>query len=343
MSINPNRSRVTSTLITVAGLALTIAGCESTQHAHKNQNHGTYAIIDGKQVDVPDIDMADSRSNNAIINEGKYNSQVMDILRVYAVEYGPRLTGSTRLQNSQRWATNKLQDWGLQNARMEEYGTMETRFDRGPSSGKIFSTSISDNGERKEMRSMQFSTLSWSPGTNGPVSGHVAFLPSTMSEYEQNRGKYTDAWVMIQPDYGGKGGIRSTGYQMRDRFDERHEIRQGTHELSKPVDTQIASDDGVVWEGTFDYNGSKIPATFTIDESGDSITGSMSIEGFAEGPIENATREGDAVSFKWTHAMGSSNSTQRSDSIPSKRCEKRASSRSAPVTLRRATPTTRSG
>jgi hypothetical protein len=307
MSINPDRLNTLSTLIAAAGLALTLAGCESTPHAHGYHSNASYAIIDGEQVDVPDIDMADSRSNKAIINEGMNNSQVMDILRVYAVEYGPRLTGSTRLQKAQRWATNQLEDWGLKNARMQEYGTLETRFDRGPSSGTIYSTSIDEDGERKEMRSMEFSTLSWSPGTDGPVSGPVAFLPSTMSEYEANRGNYAGAWVMIQPNYGGSGGIRSTGYMMRDRFDERHEIREGTHEHTQQIDTQVAA--GVVWEGSFDYNGSKIPATFTLDESGDSISGSMSIEGFAEGPIENATRDGDTVAFKWTHSMGTSNIT----------------------------------
>lgn len=306
MFINPNRFTTSCTLITAAGLAMTFAGCESTPRAHGYNSSGSYAIIDGEQVDVPDIPMGDKRSNKAIISEGKNNSQVMDILRVYTIEYGPRLTGSTRLQNAQRWAVDQLQSWGLENARLDQYGMHETRFDRGPSSGKIFSTSIDEDGERKEMRSMEFSTLSWSPGTDGPVSGHVAFLPSTMSEYEQNRGSYSGAWVMIQPNYGGRGGIRSTGYMMRDRFDERHEIREGTHELTQQVDTQIAAEDGSAWEGSFDYNGSKIPATFTLDESGDSITGSMSIEGFAEGPIENASRDGDTVSFKWTHSMGTS-------------------------------------
>jgi peptidase M28-like protein len=306
MSVNTNRFHISSTLIAATGLALTIAGCESTPNILGSNNaQSSYAIIDGKQVDVPDIEMADSRSNRAIINEGKNNSQVMDILSVYAVEYGPRLTGSTRLQKAQRWATDSFQSWGLEDSRMEQYGTLATRFDRGPSTGKIFSTSIDKDGERKEMRSLEFSTLSWSPGTDGPVSGHVAYLPTTMSEYNANQGSYAGSWVMIEPDYGGRGGIRSTGYMMRDRFDERHEIRNGTHKSVQQIDTQTASEN--TWEGSFDYNGSKIPATFSIDESGDSITGNMSIEGFAEGPIENASRDGDTLSFKWTHSMGTSN------------------------------------
>lgn len=308
MRLIPNRTHTSATLLSIAGIALSLSGCESTgQHRAHNHAADQYAIVDGKQVAAPDIKMGDDRTINAIIEEGKHNSEVMDILRVYAVEHGPRLTGSTNLENAQRWARDQFSSWGLTNSRLHEYDTIATRFDRGPSTGKVVLISEDAEDENKDLHTIEFSTLSWSPGTDGPVSGQVAYLPTTMSEYESMRGSFDGAWVMINPDYAGKGGIRSTGYMMRDRFDERHNIRTGKTESTEQVDQPVVS--GVQWDGTFEYNTSKILTKLIVDESGDTITGHMSIDGFAEGPISDASKEGDTLTFKWTHSMGTSNIT----------------------------------
>ena len=306
MHLRSHRYSTVAAMTTLAGLALALSACESTSMRSSINSSDQYAMVDGQRVDVPDIDMGDSRTINAIIKQGRDHSEIMDILRVYAIDHGPRLTGSSNLEEAQRWARDQLADWGLTNARLHEYDTLATRFDRGPSTGKVIRISGDPEKDNKEMRSMEFSTLSWSPGTDGPVSGHVQFLPTSMSDYESNRGSYEGAWVMLDPNYGGKGGIRSTGYMMRDRMDQRHELRQGA-EVSEPIDTQVAS--GVEWKGTFDYNGSKIPATLIIDETDYGINGSMSIDGFAEGPIAEASRDDDTLTFKWTHTMGTSDIT----------------------------------
>jgi len=303
MRLPSHRLSSTAALTTLAGLAFALTGCESTNlTASLEQSADQYAIVDGQRVEVPDIDMGSDRMIRRIIEQGRDHSEVMDILRVYTVQHGPRLTGSSNLEAAQRWARDQLSGWGLTDARLQQYDTLATRFDRGPSTGTVFM--LSDDAEPKEMHTMEFSTLSWSPGTDGPVSGHVAFLPTSMSEYESNRGNYEGAWVMLSPNYGGKGGIRSTGFMMRDRMDERHELRQGGTPNTDPVDAPVVA--GEIWKGSFNYNGSNIPATLTLDESGDSINGSVNIDGFAEGPIENATRDGDTLTFGWTHSMGSS-------------------------------------
>jgi len=296
----------TAAMTTLAGLAVALGGCETTNTRSSMNAADQYAVVDGERVDVPDIQMGDSRTINAIISQGRDHSEVMDILRVYAVDHGPRLTGSSNLEAAQRWARDQLADWGLSNARLHEYDTIATRFDRGPSTGKVIRVSGDPETDNKDMRSMEFSTLSWSPGTDGPVSGHVQFLPTSMSDYESNQGSYEGAWVMLDPNYGGKGGIRSTGYMMRDRMDQRHELREGA-ESAEPVDTQVSA--GVEWKGSFDYNGSKIPATLIIDETDNGINGHMSIDGFAEGPIADATKDGDTINFRWTHSMGTSDIT----------------------------------
>lgn len=307
MPRNSHRTLVSATLLAAAGLSMSLSGCEATgQHRSHNHSNDQYAIVDGQRVAAPDIEMGNDRTIAAIIEEGKNNSEVMDILRVLTIEYGPRLTGSTNLENAQHWTRDQLSSWGLTNSRLHEYDTIATRFDRGPSTGKVVLVSDNSEEENQDLHTIEFSTLSWSPGTDGPVSGHVAYLPTTMSQYESNRGSFDGAWVMISPNYSDDGGIRSTGYQMRDRFDERHNIRTGNVQ-EEAVDQPVVA--GTQWNGTYEYNTSRIPTTLTIDDSDDTITGHMSIEGFSEGPISDATQNGDTMSFKWTHSMGTSNIT----------------------------------
>lgn len=311
MPRNTHRALAFATLFAAAGLSISLSGCESTgQHRSHNHSSDQYAIVDGKRVAAPDIEMGNDRTITAIIEEGKNNSEVMDILRVLTIEHGPRLTGSTNLENAQRWTRDQLSSWGLTNSRLHEYAIIATRFDRGPSTGKVVLLADNAEKENQDLHTIEFSTLSWSPGTDGPVSGHAAYLPTTMSEYESNRGSFDGAWVMISPDYSGDGGIRSTGYQMRDRFDERHNIRTGNVQQEAIDQPAVA---GTQWNGTYEYNTSKIPTTLIIDDSSNTITGHMSIDGFSEGPISDATKDGDTMSFKWTHSMGTSNITLTMD------------------------------
>ncbi len=304
----------TTTLVSaIAGLPFMLAGCQSVPSAAVNNSSNAYAIIDGEQTDVPQIAMGDKRSIDAIIKQGKDHSEVMNILRSYTVEYGPRLTGSSNLQAAQRWGRNQLADWGLSNARLETWGTIATRFDRGDCSGTIYSIPEDPEMDPIELRSMEFTTLSWSVGTDGPTRGPIAFLPETMDEYEANKGNYENAWILISPNYGSRGGVRSVGFLMRERMDERHSIRQEAKAQAElpetnEIDATESADpaDGVEWIGTFHYNTSAIPTVLTIKESDEGITGSMAIEGFAEGPMDNAVRDGDTITFDWTHSMGSS-------------------------------------
>ena len=130
------------------------------------------------------------------------------------------------------------------------------------------------------------------------------FLPKTLDEYEQNKSKYADAWVLLEPNYAGRGGVRSTGYLMRQRMDERHEVRAEIEKNKQLAQSQAGQVSPHTWEGSFDYHGSLVPATLMLDESGLTPVGSMSIQNFSEGPIDNIERNGDTVTFSWTHDMG---------------------------------------
>jgi hypothetical protein len=268
-----------------------------------------FAVIDGEEVPAPNIPMGDADTIERIIQEGMNNSHVMSILSTLTEEYGPRLTGSTRLQTAQRWARDQFSSWGMSNAQLHEWGTIATRFDRGPSTGKVFLVNSDPDKENKKLRDLEFSTLAWSRGTDGPTSGKVMHLPETLAEYEANAGEYADAWVLIKPSYTGRGGVRSTGYLMRQRMDDRHNIRKDieTKAVAASENTDANAADSNAWNGFFDYHGTPVPAVLTIDESTNPPSGTMTIEGFSEGPISEFTRDGDSVKFHWKHAMGASN------------------------------------
>ena len=95
-----------------------------------------------------------------IRQEGLENSQVMDHLQVLTDYFGARLTGSPTLEASGEWALNRMESWGLQNARKDEWdwgrpGWENVRF----SAHMVSPANDALIGE----------VLAWTPGTDGPV------------------------------------------------------------------------------------------------------------------------------------------------------------------------------
>ena len=323
-------TRALAVLATLAGTALSISACSVSLNVD-DQNHSSvaqqsttgtaahqsvaraepewFAIVDGKEITPPSIPMGDRATIERIINEGQNHSEVLSILSTLAETYGPRLTGSTNLENAQNWARDQFQSWGMSNAELQQWGTVATRFDRGPSTGKVYLVNDDPDKENKELRTLEFTTLAWSRGTDGPVSGKVLRMPETMDEYETHKGEYANAWVLLKPSYTGRGGVRSVGFLMRQRMDDRNNIRNEIEsKLNTPADDagELAADSNA-WSGTFDYHGTPVPAILTLDETTDPVSGAMNIEGFSDGPISDFTREGNTIKFHWKHAMGASN------------------------------------
>lgn len=287
-------------IVSAAGL---LVGCQSTQTTVAAPER--FAVIGGERAPAPDIEMGDPSVIESIIAEGRDNTQVFALLTEMCNTFGPRLTGSAASEASQQWARTKLDTWGLDNARLEEWGTIATRFDRGPSTGSVHLPADGDEPGNK-IRDLEFTTLAWTTGTDGPVRGPAVTMPETMDEYEANAGSYAGAWVLLKPDYSGRRGIRSVGFLMR----ENHQLRDRTR---KALAGETAGDEtaaaptapaGQVWNGTLDYNGSPVPVELTLTSLGESPQGVMSIPNFHTGPIQDARLEGDNLRFRFSHAMG---------------------------------------
>ena len=101
---------------------------------------------------------------NRIRDEGINRSQVMDTLQYLTDRIGPRLTGSPALVEANEWTLQKLQEWGLKNGRLEEWGP----FGRGWS----FSRSAVHMIQPRQTPLMAL-PKAWTPGTSGPVRGRA--------------------------------------------------------------------------------------------------------------------------------------------------------------------------
>ncbi len=291
--------------VSIVGL---LAGCQATTTTHQPDAPSEpmperFAVIDGQRVPAPDIRMGDPATIEAIIDEGTGQTQVLSILTEMVETFGPRLTGSAALEAAQAWSIDNLNAWGLENVRLEQWGTIATRFDRGPSSAKVLLA-----GDDDTMREMEFSTLAWTIGTPGPVRGPAVFMPESMEEYESNAGSYAGAWVLMKPDYSGRRGIRSVGFLMRQNLELRESIRA---QLDGTPAAGSGADEGTLpagqrWEGTFDYNGSKLPLTLVITKPGAKPEGVFSLENFHTGPISDASFADGVLAFAYEHSMGRS-------------------------------------
>jgi hypothetical protein len=125
-----------------------------------------------------------------IKSEGFQNSQVMETLFWLTDVHGPRLTGSPNMKASSEWARDQLAKWGMENAKLESWGT----FGRGWTTEKF---SI-------EMLEPQYQPIiawpqAWTAGTNGAVSGTPVIMNVTTEEdLAKYKGKLRGAIVLTQ-------------------------------------------------------------------------------------------------------------------------------------------------
>lgn len=123
-----------------------------------------------------------------IIQEGKYHSQVMDLLK-QLTDNGPRLTSSSNLERAETWALAKFKSFGLQNVHLEKWGEYPVGFDRGKCSGAMVAPMN---------RQFEFTTPSWTEGTHGKKRGPAVYAPTTMDEFNKVKDQLKGAWVVFK-------------------------------------------------------------------------------------------------------------------------------------------------
>jgi len=117
-----------------------------------------------------------------IKDEAFNDSKVMDHLFYLTDVNGPRLTNSPGQRSASDWAVKSLKSWGIDNARLETWGT----FGRGWSVSH-FTMSL----RQPSYAPLSGVPLAWSSGTKGMVSGEAVFAPLFTAQ-EQERGEARD-------------------------------------------------------------------------------------------------------------------------------------------------------
>ena len=177
MTMTP-RAPVAFTLATCAALLVAaLAGSATGLPVPPQDEPGSYAVIEGKKAPIPAVTMGDPATIARIIDEGKHHNQVMAHLTHLSVDIGPRLTGSSNAEAANRWARDQFESWGLTlpafggakgqtstdsgQRGLWQWGEIATRFDRGPSTGKVLAIRNpgAETPEYRTVRDMEFTTL----------------------------------------------------------------------------------------------------------------------------------------------------------------------------------------
>lgn len=290
---------------------------------------GSYIVVNGKVEAVPAVKLGDKSTVAKIISEGKDRNQVMDHLTHLATKIGPRLTGSTNVETANKWAMEQFKSWGLESS-LHEWGTIPVRFDRGPSSAKV--GTVRENGDFRSQRDMEFTTLAWIGGTEGPVRGQVLKMPENEAQFEAVKDKLKGSWVLIKASGQGRRGVGgfAGGASARQRFFAETRKKIAVGELStdtKPAaktepkaEAAAPATDGIAgnWEGT--ATGGPIPEggtpfNLTLKLEGAAVTGTMAFPGFHSGPIKEGKWDEGAksLSFVWENPVGAGTYTFKID------------------------------
>lgn len=246
-------------LLTLTLAPAFLAGCSSSGSASSDSYYPgrVVCIREGKEVAPPAIPMGDQATIGRILDEGKHRNQVMNHLRYLTQEIGPRLTGSSNAEKANNWTLQQFRSWGL-DASLFKWGEFETRFDRGPCTGKLFTKRSVKNEDGvaedkwNSVRDLQFTTLAWTRGTDGPKRGPVVKMPESDDDYASAKDSLRGAWVLLEPTTTtGPTGVRGPGQRAGDRFKSRIKTRESQ---SKGEDMgKVAIDDRVIFDGILGF------------------------------------------------------------------------------------------
>ncbi len=145
-----------------------------------------------------EVEPLDLEAIALIREEAMERSQIMETAWYITDLYGPRLTGSTNLRAAAEWARDQMTEWGLTDARLEEWGPFGPGWNNEHFYGHVL--------EPQPYPLLGF-PAAWTPGTDGLVRGEAILAPiGSPQEFERFRGTLkgkfvlTDAPIPFQHD-----------------------------------------------------------------------------------------------------------------------------------------------
>jgi len=119
-----------------------------------------------------------------IRSEAAERSQILNTLHMLTDVYGPRLTGSPNLKAASDWVVKRTTGWGLKNAHLEPW-------DFGRPGWVNERTSAFLIAPTKD--TLVVEALSWTPGTNGAVTGSAVQIQPPSRVTKEQLAAYFDA------------------------------------------------------------------------------------------------------------------------------------------------------
>jgi carboxypeptidase Q len=133
-------------------------------------------------------DRADLATIMAIREEGIRRSKVMETASVITDRIGPRVTGSPAMNEANEWTRQQLEQWGMENARVERWEPFGRSWSYELASLRMV---VPSSGQ------MYAIPKAWSPGTDGPVRAKAVLLNlMTPADLEKQKGKLAGMIVL---------------------------------------------------------------------------------------------------------------------------------------------------
>lgn len=138
----------------------------------------------------------DPAVNARIVDIGKNRNQVWKTLNDLT-SIGPRLTTSHTLDEASQWCMEKFKSYGLTNVHLEKWGEWPWGFQRG-------------DVQWAKMTSpwkleFEFTSPSWTPGTEGPLKAKCVLAPGSPEEFENVKNDLVGKWVVFtEPSRRGR-------------------------------------------------------------------------------------------------------------------------------------------
>ncbi len=123
-----------------------------------------------------------------VIAEVKANAQLQGNLQHLCDVIGPRVTGSANLEKANKWAAEKMKEYGLTNVKLEPW-EIPVAWERGTVSFKMV--------EPNPGKALIAASMAWTPGTKGKITGEVVFLDAkTKDDLAKYKGKLKNAIIL---------------------------------------------------------------------------------------------------------------------------------------------------
>ena len=139
------------------------------------------------------VSSAQDKVVSKVLELGRTDNRTMQLADHLDNVIGGRIVGSSALTHAEAWVKEQFESWGYE-VIVQEAGTINVGFDRGPWSGRM----LSEDGMM-----LHFGTPAYTAGTHGKQSGPVVIEPHSRRELERMKGALKGAWVLLDAESNG--------------------------------------------------------------------------------------------------------------------------------------------